>query len=138
MTTTKPPAPGSNTAPVPNDPSLAPFTFGTHPADATEISVATLVGACSGFAVKKIAKGTGLVIGVGFLSLQALSYSGFVKIDWPKIESAIVKRLDADGDGQLTQKDFKLMGLRLIHNLTSDIPSAGGFSAAFFVGFRYG
>ncbi|KAJ3391360.1 hypothetical protein HDU84_006105 [Entophlyctis sp. JEL0112] len=62
--------------------------------------VAVLLGACSGFAAKKIAKGAGLTIGLGFMGLQALAYTGFVKVDWSKVESALVKKLDADGDGK--------------------------------------
>ncbi|KAI9343652.1 FUN14 family-domain-containing protein [Obelidium mucronatum] len=114
------------------------FSFGTHPADIQEISVATVLGACSGFAAKKIAKGAGLAVGLGFMSLQALTYSGFVKVDWSKFENMAVQKLDVDLDGKLTQNDFKIMATRLLHNLVTDLPSAGGFSAAFFLGFRYG
>ncbi|ORY51641.1 hypothetical protein BCR33DRAFT_712659 [Rhizoclosmatium globosum] len=134
--TTSTPAPA---APKKDDGAVVPsFSFGTHPADFQEISVATLLGACSGFACKKFAKGAGLAIGVGFMSLQALHYSGYAKVDWNKIENSITKGIDMDGDGKITQNDLKLVSYRLIHNLTMDLPSAGGFAAAFFLGFRYG
>ncbi|KAJ3248871.1 hypothetical protein HDU78_009388 [Chytriomyces hyalinus] len=117
---------------------LPPFTFGTHAADFQEISVATLAGACSGFASKKILKGAGLAVGLGFMSLQALTYTGVVKVDWQKIESKISSGLDVDGDGKLTPNDFKSAGLRFIHNLSTDLPSAGGFAGGFFLGFARG
>ncbi|KAJ3030799.1 UNVERIFIED_CONTAM: hypothetical protein HDU68_007716 [Siphonaria sp. JEL0065] len=114
------------------------FSFGTHPADAQEISVATLLGLSSGFASKKILKGAGLAVGLGFMSLQALTYTGFVKVDWTKFEGLAVQRLDVNKDGKLDIEDAKIIAARLLHNLTTDLPSAGGFSAAFFIGFRYG
>ncbi|KAI9333271.1 FUN14 family-domain-containing protein [Obelidium mucronatum] len=110
----------------------------TGPATAQEISFATVLGACSGYTCKKIAKGSALLIGIAFMSLQALAYTGVISINWKKIEDLFVKRLDMDGDGKLSMKDFQVMGYRLVHNLTRSLPSAGGFSAAFFLGFRYG
>ncbi|KAI8614263.1 FUN14 family-domain-containing protein [Chytriomyces sp. MP71] len=120
------------------DVAVSSFTFGTHAADVQEISVAAVFGVCSGFATKKIAKGAGLAVGLGFMSLQALTYTGVVKVDWEQIETQVAKGLDADGDGKITQNDFKLMGLRLIHNLGRDLPSAGGFAGGFFLGFSRG
>ncbi|KAI9364907.1 FUN14 family-domain-containing protein [Zopfochytrium polystomum] len=115
-----------------------PLTFQTGPADVTEIGMATILGGCSGFATKKIAKAGGLLIGVAFVSLQALSHANIIKVNWPRVEELIVGKLDADGDGKFTQNDIRVSGLRLMHNLTSDLPSAGGFAAAFVLGFRYG
>ncbi|KAJ3076697.1 hypothetical protein HDU98_001159 [Podochytrium sp. JEL0797] len=126
------------TSGTPKEDKPKSFTVGSHPADMQEISVATMFGACSGFAVKKIAKGAGFAIGLGFMSLQALSYSGVIKINWDDINKKITGGLDADGDGKLTANDFKVMGARLVQNLSTDLPSAGGFGAAFFLGWRYG
>ncbi|KAI8618417.1 FUN14 family-domain-containing protein, partial [Chytriomyces sp. MP71] len=97
-----------------------------------------LLGLCSGYAAKKISKGVALAIGAGFLALQGLAMTGVISINWKKIEEQVTKKLDFDGDGKLTVGDFKLVGLRFVHNLSRDLPSAGSFSAAFFLGFRYG
>ncbi|KAJ3030803.1 UNVERIFIED_CONTAM: hypothetical protein HDU68_007720 [Siphonaria sp. JEL0065] len=110
----------------------------TGPATAQEISIATILGACSGYTCKKLAKGSALLIGIAFMSLQALAYTGLITINWEKLESALVKRIDADGDGKLTFKDFQLLGYRFVHNLGKSLPSGAGFTAAFFLGFRYG
>ena len=50
----------------------------------------------------------------------------------------MIGKLDQDNDGKLTTKDLRVASLRLMHNLTQDLPSAGGFAAAFALGFRYG
>ncbi|KAJ1563101.1 FUN14 domain-containing protein 1, partial [Cladochytrium tenue] len=99
---------------------------------------ATIFGACSGYATKKLAKTGGLMVGVAFMSLQLLSHADIVRVNWPRVEQLVVGKMDADGDGRLTQNDFRVAGLRLVHNLTQDLPSAGGFAAAFVLGFRYG
>ncbi|KAJ3248350.1 hypothetical protein HDU78_000976 [Chytriomyces hyalinus] len=124
--------------PKPDDKKPATAAALTQPANVSEISFATLLGLCSGYAAKKFAKGAGFVIGASFLALQGLAMTGVITIDWKRIESEVTKRLDADGDGKLTTNDIKAVGLRLVHNLSKDLPSAGGFSAAFFIGFRYG
>ncbi|KAJ3415049.1 hypothetical protein HDV05_005575 [Chytridiales sp. JEL 0842] len=104
----------------------------------SEIGMATVLGACSGFATKKLAKTGGLVLGVTFMGLQALSHANIIKINWPRIEELVVGKLDVDKDGKFTQNDLKVAGLRLVHNLSSDLPSSTGFAAAFVLGFRYG
>ncbi|KAJ1549076.1 hypothetical protein HK096_000586 [Nowakowskiella sp. JEL0078] len=72
------------------------------------------------------------------MSIQALVYADILKVNWPRIEKFAVSKLDVDGDGKLTQKDVGFLTGRYIHLLTSDMPSAAGFTAAFWIGFRYG
>ncbi|KAJ3115899.1 hypothetical protein HK098_006833 [Nowakowskiella sp. JEL0407] len=118
--------------------AVDPTSFSVDPAHVGEISAAALFGACSGYATKKLAKTGGLIVGLGFMSIQALVYADILKVNWPKIEKWTVSRLDADGDGKLTHKDFQFGAGRFVHLLTTDMPSAAGFTAAFWIGFRYG
>ncbi|KAJ3104603.1 hypothetical protein HDU96_008867 [Phlyctochytrium bullatum] len=112
--------------------------FDASPANFGEISMAALFGATAGFATKKLTKTGALILGVSFMSLQALAHADIIKINWPRIEKLVVGEVDLDKDGKFTQNDVKIAGMRLIHNLTQDLPSAGGFAAAFVLGFRYG
>ncbi|KAI8808804.1 hypothetical protein BJ742DRAFT_807678 [Cladochytrium replicatum] len=118
--------------------STNPSAISTDPAKYSEIGMATVFGACSGFAAKKLAKTGGLIVGLGFMSIQALVYADILKINWPRVESIIIGPLDLDKDGKLTTKDVQVGTARFIHVLTTDMPSAAGFSAAFLMGFRYG
>ncbi|KAL2914414.1 hypothetical protein HK105_205981 [Polyrhizophydium stewartii] len=108
------------------------------PADIGEIGIATIFGASAGFAAKRITKGAALAIGIGFMGLQALAHAEVIKINWPRVESVIIGKVDQDGDGKLTGKDIQIGATRLLHNLSHDLPASAGFAAAFWVGFRYG
>ncbi|KAI8905081.1 FUN14 family-domain-containing protein, partial [Gorgonomyces haynaldii] len=99
---------------------------------------ATVMGGCSGYAAKKMTKGAALVIGLGFMGLQALSHADVIRINWSKLEQYMVKSLDADGDGKLTKNDVVVGASRIVRNLGSDFPSSAGFVAAFWIGYRYG
>ncbi len=44
--------------------------------------------------------------------------------------------MDADNDGKLTANDFVYMGRKFVKTLAYRIPSAAGFSAAFYAGFN--
>ncbi|KAJ3202317.1 hypothetical protein HDU67_000644 [Dinochytrium kinnereticum] len=117
--------------------AIAP-KFDASPANVGEISMAALFGATAGFATKKITKTGALILGVSFMSLQALAHADIIKINWPRIEKMVIGEVDLDKDGKFTHNDIKIGAMRLMHNLTQDLPSAGGFAAAFIVGFRYG
>jgi hypothetical protein len=58
------------------------------------ISMATALGACSGFAAKRLAKGAGLGIGLGFMAVQGLAQTGLIKINWPRVEELFHAGLD--------------------------------------------
>jgi uncharacterized membrane protein (Fun14 family) len=67
------------------------------------ITLASALGACSGFAAKRLAKGAGLGIGLGFMALQVLTaliffqglaQTGLIKINWPLIEETFHTGLD--------------------------------------------
>eukprot|EP00842_Homolaphlyctis_polyrhiza_P005480 jgi/Hompol1/5933/HPOL_000998-RA len=137
-----PPAPAA----VPEIPSdvatqlgnLIPSIIPSGPADIGEIGMASVFGATAGFAAKRMSKRAAFAIGISFMGIQALSQTGLVKVNWPMLEQYIVGHVDQDGDGQLTNKDIQIAATRLLHNLTSDLPAAASFTAAFWVGFRYG
>ncbi|KAJ3150786.1 hypothetical protein HDU86_006295 [Geranomyces michiganensis] len=116
----------------------SPSIISDAAANASEISMATALGACSGFATKKLAKTGGLIIGLGFLGVQGLVHAGILQVNWQKVEGALIGTVDQDGDGKLTHKDVQIATGRMIHNLTTDLPSSAGFAAAFALGFRYG
>ncbi|TPX59840.1 hypothetical protein PhCBS80983_g02252 [Powellomyces hirtus] len=129
---------GSLLKPSASEGSTTPSIVSTAAANASEISMATALGACSGYATKKLAKTGGLIVGLGFIGVQALVHADVLKVNWPKVEGLLIGRVDQDGDGKLTHKDMQIATGRLLRNLVEDVPSSTGFAAAFFLGFRYG
>jgi uncharacterized membrane protein (Fun14 family) len=122
----------------PNDSVHSSILNSTDPVGPQEIGFATILGASAGFATKKVIKTGGVVLGLGFISLQLLARADLIKVNWEKIEKSVVGKIDQDGDGKLTHNDIKVGALKLIHNISTDLPSTAGFAAAFFLGFRYG
>ncbi|KAG4095978.1 FUN14 family-domain-containing protein [Neocallimastix lanati (nom. inval.)] len=110
----------------------------TKPGSAKEISIGCLAGFCSGYATKKLSKKAGVALGAGFIGIQALNHTGLVTVHWDVLEKKLVKSLDQDNDGKLTQKDLNIVSARYLHLLTQDLPFAGGFAASFALGMKYG
>ncbi|KAJ3000580.1 hypothetical protein HDV02_004875 [Globomyces sp. JEL0801] len=98
------------------------------PANLSEISMATVLGASCGYASKKVSKTAALILGLTFMGLQGLSHLDVIKINWTTLEKLALDRLDQDGDGKLTVEDVKIAGNRLVRNLSHDIPSSTGFA----------
>ena len=104
----------------------------------SKLSFGTVVGYCSGMATQKIAKATAFLVGVSFIALQVAVSSGVVTMDWSKLQVHCHKLMDASGDGKLDAEDLKLYWKKVRGVLTTNLPSAGGFSLGFLYGVRYG
>mmetsp|Transcript_25182 Transcript_25182/g.62081 ORF Transcript_25182/g.62081 Transcript_25182/m.62081 type:complete len:89 (-) Transcript_25182:41-307(-) len=60
----------------------------------SKISFGSVVGYCSGMALKKVGKAVAFVIGVGFIGVQSAVYSGYITVDWGKVSGDAMKPLD--------------------------------------------
>lgn len=70
-----------------------------------KISLGMITGFATGYAVKKVGKVVLLGAGIIFVSVQILSYLGYVEtVRWDKVEKDLVSKLDTDGSGELTTK----------------------------------
>jgi uncharacterized membrane protein (Fun14 family) len=61
---------------------------------ATQVSFGSIMGFCSGYALKKAGKVAAIIIGTGFVALQTASSYGYIKMDWKKISDDAMKPLD--------------------------------------------
>lgn len=77
-------------------------------------------------------------IGVSFIGLQCLSYLGYIQIDYLKLSKDAQAVLDADRDGELTEKDLMLVWRKFVDVMVFNVPGAGGFVAGFLIGIRAG
>ncbi|KAF9578266.1 FUN14 domain-containing protein 1, partial [Lunasporangiospora selenospora] len=103
-----------------------------------EISFGGAMGLCSGYLFKKLGKMFLLVAGLGFVSLQLLANTGYIQVNWVKIESQFKDKFDLDGDGQVTVKDARFGLQWIIDLLTKNFQFKSTFAGGFMLGFRYG
>ena len=103
----------------------------------TKITFGSLVGYCSGVATKKIGRALAIVAGMGFMIVQGAVYSGYIDVDWKKVQDDVASKVDANKDGSLTAEDAKAYWKKLKQILTHNIPNAGGFSLGFLYGVTY-
>ena len=60
----------------------------------SKLTVSSLMGYFSAITAKRVGKGIAFIAGLGFIALQGMVYSGFVTVDWKKIEKSAVDALD--------------------------------------------
>uniref|UniRef100_U3JFH8 FUN14 domain containing 1 n=1 Tax=Ficedula albicollis TaxID=59894 RepID=U3JFH8_FICAL len=58
---------------------------------ATQIVMGGLTGWCAGFLFQKVGKLAATAVGGGFLLLQIASHSGYVQVDWKRVEKDVNK-----------------------------------------------
>lgn len=88
-------------------------------------------------ATKKIGRALAIVAGMGFMIVQGAVYSGYIDVDWKKVQDDVVSKVDANKGGSLTAEDAKAYWKKLKQILTHNIPNAGGFSLGFLYGVTY-
>jgi uncharacterized membrane protein (Fun14 family) len=100
----------------------------------SKISFGGVVGYCSGAAAKKIGRALATLLGLAFIAIQGIVYTGYVSVDWEKLQKDAISAVDTTGDGKITADDFKVYWNKLKAFLTNGIPSASGFTVGFFYG----
>ncbi|KAG1695412.1 hypothetical protein DVH05_020450 [Phytophthora capsici] len=103
-----------------------------------QISWGFCMGACAGFAMKKVSKLGAVAIGSLFILLQCASYSGYVDVDYKKLERDVKSYLDVNKDGVFDTKDLDSMYKSVMKVLEFSLPAGSGFAAGFMLGFRSG
>ena len=85
-----------------------------------------LAGWAVGFTLKKFAKLAALILGIGFISIQALAFHKFIVIDWERIKTAVPDQTIENSAGNMMSV------------ITYNLPFAGSFLVGFWMGFRKG
>lgn len=101
---------------IPSDIKYILMTFG----------VGGIAGWAVGFTMKKVAKIMALIVGVAFISIQALAYHRYIIVDWDKIKTSVPNE-------QLEESASTIMSM-----ITYNIPFAGAFVVGLWAGFRKG
>ena len=102
----------------------------------TQLTYGFIAGFCSGLALKKAGQIAATVLGVGFVSLQTLSYFGYIEIKHDRFKQNVENSLDLNKDGKVDKSDFQQYFDKLMGVLTYNMPGGAGFTAGFFGGVR--
>jgi uncharacterized membrane protein (Fun14 family) len=97
---------------------------------AAQLGFGGMAGAVVGYAAKKIAKLTAILLGLLFILLQVLAYNGYISINWGAVQDS-AHEVWADPSG-VTLAD------RAWAMLTANLPFGGAFVAGFLLGFKLG
>ena len=76
--------------------------------------------------------------GLGFMTLQTLSYKGYIEVDHVKIQKEVENFLDQNADGKIDAEDGKIAYNKALAVLEFNLPSGSGFAAGFIGGLRSG
>ena len=79
-----------------------------------------------------------VVLGLGFVGMQTLSYYGYIQVDHKQLEQDIKNSLDFNKDGKIDADDGKIAMEKSLKVLQFNLPSTGGFAAGFVGGLRSG
>lgn len=66
-------------------------------------------GYSSGYCVKRMSKFAAFVIGSLFLTIQTLSYNGYVAVNYDKAKGDLEKLFDLNNDGKVDTEDVKIV-----------------------------
>jgi uncharacterized membrane protein (Fun14 family) len=86
--------------------------------------------------LKKVGQVAATILGIGFVSLQTLSYLGYIEVRHDKFKSTVENALDLNNDGKVDKSDFQLSYEKLLGVLTYNMPSGAGFVGGFVWGVR--
>lgn len=104
----------------------------------TQLSYGFISGYCSGMALKKAGKVAAAVLGLGFMSLQSLSYAGYIQVDHSKMKKEVENMMDLNNDGKIDAADGQVAYGKVTKVLEHNLPSGAGFGVGFLAGLRSG
>lgn len=72
------------------------------------------------------------------MSIQTLSYYGYVKVDHAAISKNVNNALDLNDDGKMDMKDGEIVYAKIMKVLQFNLPAGSGYVAGFIGGLRSG
>ena len=95
------------------------------------------MGVCCAVAFKRISNQMAYLIGIGFTSLQLLSYFGYITIDYDKLTRDSAGVLDINKDGKVNEDDVLAVYDRSKSILTKHVQDVGSFLTGFAFGLYF-
>ncbi|HRN19572.1 MAG: FUN14 domain-containing protein [Trueperaceae bacterium] len=95
-----------------------------------QIAFGAVAGFVAGFALKKVGKLVALALGLLFVAIQLLAWSGFVTVDWGAVQASV--------DPLLETSSLERAWRSLLSVLAYNIPFAAAFVPAVVIGIKRG
>lgn len=95
-----------------------------------QIGFGAIAGFIAGYALKKVGKVVAIVLGLVFIAVQLLAWSGFVSVNWGIVQERV--------DPMLTGESLQGTWSAVVRVLTYNIPFAAAFVPAFILGLKRG
>ena len=74
-----------------------------------KVSFGSVMGFCSGYAVKQAGKVAALVLGTGFIALQTCVSYGYIEVDWGKVKDDAIKKVDTVSAQKFTRSPNSIL-----------------------------
>ena len=95
-----------------------------------QLGFGAVAGFIAGYALKKVGKLLAIALGILFVALQLLAWSGFISVDWGVVQRQV--------DPLLEYESMERSWRGLLSVLTYNIPFAAAFVPAFILGVKRG
>mmetsp|Transcript_3316 Transcript_3316/g.5524 ORF Transcript_3316/g.5524 Transcript_3316/m.5524 type:complete len:201 (-) Transcript_3316:156-758(-) len=101
-----------------------------------QVGYGFMMGYSSGFCLKKVSKMLAFGLGGIFIVVQAMSYNGYINVNYGGIQKDIENLLDLNKDGKVDAKDVEHGMNKIQDMLEYNMPSGGGFTTGLILGLR--
>ncbi len=95
-----------------------------------QVSFGGLAGYAVGYALKKVGRFLAFALGLLFIAVQLLAQTGYVQVDWTRIQR--------DVEPLLQQPGLQSLWERLLATLTHNLPFGASFVGGLILGLRAG
>lgn len=95
-----------------------------------QLAFGAVAGFVAGYAVKKVGKVVAFALGLLFIAIQLLAWSGFVNVNWVRVQETV--------DPLLHSESLEQGWRGLVTILTHNLPFAAAFVPALVLGVKRG
>ncbi|CAO2613290.1 FUN14 domain-containing protein 2 [Lemmus lemmus] len=103
---------------------------------ATQLLIGGVTGWCTGFIFQKVGKLAATAVGGGFFLLQLGNHTGYIKVDWKRVEKDVKKAKEQLKIRKSTQipNEVKSKAEELVSFVKQNVLVTGGFFGGFLLG----
>ncbi|XP_062939690.1 FUN14 domain-containing protein 2 [Cynocephalus volans] len=103
---------------------------------ATQLLIGGVTGWCTGFIFQKVGKLAATAVGGGFFLLQLANHTGYIKVDWQRVEKDMKKakeQLKIRNSNQIST-EVKSKAEEVVSFVKKNVLVTGGFCGGFLLG----
>ncbi|XP_041111473.1 FUN14 domain-containing protein 1-like [Polyodon spathula] len=102
---------------------------------ATQIAIGGVTGWCAGFLFKKVGKVAASAVGGGFFLLQIANHTGYITVDWKRVEQDVKKaKKQLKLGAEKPPKEVRTKVDEVTTFVKKNIVLTGGFAGGFLIG----